>query len=254
MSPLIALRTPTSLDVPPGFRVVGLRESGDAFAHACRVAAEEGAGTLVWTRRFDTAEFAVVLEPEEPLAIARKAFFMGMNAVADAIAAHCPPEREVSFDWPDAIRFEGGLVGGGRLGWPKACAEEAVPDWLVFAATVRIAFADVIEPGEVPRAAALEDEGFEGIGPSMIVESFARFFMRQVDLWQAKGPETGFKAIGADYLARLAKERPGDTRGLDANGDLLTRGAVSPGETRKALLPGLKAVAWLDRKTGGPKL
>ena len=41
---------------------------------------------------------------------ARRAFFAGMNAVADAIAAHCPPEREVSFDWPDAIRFDGGIA------------------------------------------------------------------------------------------------------------------------------------------------
>jgi len=83
--------------------LVALRELGDAFAHACEIAAEAGAGTLVWVRRYDLVEFAVVLEPDEPLKSARRAFFAGMNAVADAIAAHCPPEREVSFDWPDAI-------------------------------------------------------------------------------------------------------------------------------------------------------
>jgi hypothetical protein len=56
-----------ALDLPPPFRLVTLREVGDAFAHATRVAAEEGAGTLVYVGRFDLAEFAVVLEPEEPL-------------------------------------------------------------------------------------------------------------------------------------------------------------------------------------------
>ena len=84
----------------------------------------------------------------------------------------------------------------------------------------------------------------------MIVESFARFLLRQVDLWQSKG----FTPIAADYLARLTKDRPGDTSGLDAQGDLLTRGALSAVETRKPFLAGLKAAAWLDRETGGPRL
>ena len=92
-----------TLDLPPGYTLVALREAGDAFAHGCAIAAEAGAGTLVWVRRYDLVEFAVVLEPDEPLVSARRAFFAGMNALADAIAAHCPPEREVKFDWPDAI-------------------------------------------------------------------------------------------------------------------------------------------------------
>ncbi|QCI67906.1 biotin/lipoate--protein ligase family protein [Phreatobacter stygius] len=250
MSPLIAIKTPMALDLPPGFRLVPLRESGDAFGHACRTAKVEGAGTLVWVRRFDVAEFAVVLEPEEPLSLARKAFFMGMNAVADALAAHCPPERAVTFDWPDTIRFDGGLVGGGRIGWPKACAEDQTPAWLVFSSVIRIAFVDVVEPGRVPNAAALDEDGADGIGPSVIVESFARFFLRQVDLWQ----HDGFSRIGADYLARLAKDRPGDVRGLDGNGDLLTRGPLGQAETRRDWLGALGPVSWLDRKTGAPKL
>ncbi len=40
-----------------------LREVGDAFAHAKANAAELGAGTLVFVGRFDSREFAVVLEP-----------------------------------------------------------------------------------------------------------------------------------------------------------------------------------------------
>src|SRR4051812_40465836 len=55
------------LDLPPGYHPVGLRELGDAFVHGCDIAAEAGAGTLVWVRRYDLVEFAVVLEPEEAL-------------------------------------------------------------------------------------------------------------------------------------------------------------------------------------------
>lgn len=54
--------------LPPGFSLVTLRRSGDAFAHAQAIAAEAGAATLVWVRRFDIVEFAVVLEPDAILA------------------------------------------------------------------------------------------------------------------------------------------------------------------------------------------
>ena len=66
-----------SLDLPPGFREVALREAGDAFAHAKAIAAEEGAGTVVHVGRFDLAEFALVLEPDEPLCTARRALYAG---------------------------------------------------------------------------------------------------------------------------------------------------------------------------------
>ena len=71
-----------ALDLPPPFRLVTLREVGDAFAHAISVAAQEGAGTLVYVGRFDLAEFAVVLEPEEPLKTARRALYAGLAALA----------------------------------------------------------------------------------------------------------------------------------------------------------------------------
>ena len=99
--------------LPPGFSLVALRESGDAFAHACTIASEAGAATLVWTRRFDIIEFAVVLEPDNPLREARLAHYLAMNALADALAVHSPPERPILFRWPDALIYDLGLIGGG---------------------------------------------------------------------------------------------------------------------------------------------
>src|SRR6266702_7406074 len=147
-----------TLDLPPGYTLVALREYGDAFAHGCSIAEQAGAGTLVWVRRYDLVEFAVVLEPDEPLLSARRAFFAGMNAAADAIAAHCPPEREVSFNWPDAILFDGGLLGGARLGWPTDCAEDEVAAWLVFGIMLRAAnMADVEEVQGAARVSLLSE-------------------------------------------------------------------------------------------------
>src|SRR5215207_2779431 len=99
-----------ALDLPPLFRLVSLREVGDAFAHAQAIAAGEGAGTLVWVGRFDLVEFALVLEPDEPLRSARRALYAGMAALADALEVHATTEKPIAFDWPDAVRVDGGLV------------------------------------------------------------------------------------------------------------------------------------------------
>ncbi|MDQ8731442.1 biotin/lipoate--protein ligase family protein [Bradyrhizobium sp. LHD-71] len=239
-----------SLDLPPGYTLVALREHGDAFAHACTIATQSGAGTLVWVRRYDLVEFAVVLEPEEPLRSARRALFAGMNAVGDAIAAHCPPEREVTFSWPDTVIFDGGLLGGGRLGWPPDCAEAGVPAWLVFGAMLRAA--DMAHLDEVQSASgvSLLGEGFQMIETDAIVESFARHLMTGFDRWG----ERGFAPVARDYLQRLPKGKAGEQRGIDENGDLLLNLPASRAPQRVGLVDALAKVAWYDREHRGPRL
>lgn len=89
--PTSHVSTAEPIQWPPPFSLVRLCESGDAFAHACRIAPERGAGTLVYVGRFDLAEFAVVLAPAEPLITARRAFYAGMVALTDALRAYAPP-------------------------------------------------------------------------------------------------------------------------------------------------------------------
>ncbi len=239
----------SALELPPPYSLVTLREAGDAFAHACRIAGEAGAGTLVWVRRFDLVEFAVVLEPEEPLMSARRAFFCGMNALADMVAAHCPPEREVTFDWPGTLVFNSASIGGGRLGWPKACTEEAVPDWLVFAAMIRVAWIGVDEPGTILAATSLEEEGFETGDSAALVETFARYLMLSFDRWA----ERGFDTIASAYLARLAIRKAGERREINESGDLLIHHTTRQSTERLALVPALRKPAWYDPATGMPK-
>ena len=239
-----------TLDLPPGYTLVALREVGDAFAHGCNIATEAGAGTLVWVRRYDLVEFAVVLEPDEPLVSARRALFAGMNATADAIAAHCPPEREVSFDWPDAILFDGGLLGGARLGWPADCAEGDVPAWLVFGVMLRAADMAHIEEVQAASGVSLLSEGFEMIDTDAIIESFSRHLMTAFDQWN----EHGFEAIARDYLARLPVGKAGERRAIDSNGDLLVKPPVGKGPPERTSLVGaLARAAWYDPEARGPK-
>src|SRR6266568_264986 len=103
MAPVTRATIAAELILPPPYHAVTLREVGDAFAHAVQLAPERGAGTLVYVGRFDLAEFAVVLEPDEPLRGARRAHYLGRAALADALLAFAPPEKPIAIDWPDAI-------------------------------------------------------------------------------------------------------------------------------------------------------
>ena len=238
----------SELTLPPPFSAVRLREVGDAFAHAISVAAEQGAGTLVYVGRFDLAEFAVVLEPGEPLLKARRVFYAGMAALGDALATYAQPETSIIIDWPDSILVNQGLVGGGRLAWPQDAREIDTPPWLVFGGMIRTVSMTNAEPGLNPLVTALEEEGFTDVMSNHVVESFARHLMVALDSWQ----ESGFGAVARSYLERLPQE-PGVRRDIDDNGDLLIRRVNKAGVARQKVLPRLEQAAWFDPATKGPR-
>jgi hypothetical protein len=229
------------LELPPAYSLVTMRDTTDPFAYACRRAAAASAGTFVLAERSDRLEFAVVLEPDEKLASARRAFFAGMNALANSIASHCPPEKPIDFDWPDRLRFNRALIGGGRLGWPEECPEDRIPEWIVFSATVIAAKVETGDPGLVPMFTSLEEEGFETTAMQAIAESFARHLMLAFDLWH----ERGFDAISATYIDRLTRELAMKRLSIDVNGDLISRDEGSLAQ-RLPLLPALQTSTWRD--------
>ncbi len=236
------------LTLPPLYSAVRLRELGDAFAHAQALAPKQGAGTLVYVGRFDLAEFALVLEPEDKLGEARRVFYAGMAALADALAATAPPETAINIEWPDALYVNWGLVGGGRLAWPKRTSEDEVPAWMVFGGMIRTASVAGKDPGATPDVTALDEEGFAEVTSAQVVESFARNFMHVVDGWR----NGGFGVVTKSYFERFPTEK-GLRRDIDGNGDLLIRRTASPDVERKALLPRLKEPAWLDPATQSPR-
>ncbi len=250
------LQAEQELALPPLYTAVRLRELGDAFAHAVGIAADSGAGTLVHVGRFDVVEFALVLEPDEPLRGARRAFYAGMTALSDALIAAAGPETMVEIGWPDAVRVNYGMVGGGRLAWPQNVGEDDVPPWLVFGAMLRMQPAADTDPGLNPDVTNLAEEGFGGLAEEdggglvskRIIESFARHFMIALDAWQ----ESGFAAVARTYLERLPREK-GLRRDIADNGDLLVRRMASDRSERKPLVDALAAPAWLDPATGVPR-
>ncbi len=241
--------------LPPGFTCTTLREAGDAFAYAIARADELGAASVVWVRRHDVVEFAVVLEPEEPLMTARLAHYIGMNALADTMAVHCPPERPMVFGWPDALLMDHGLIGGGRTAWPSGCGPDEAPRWLVFGAMLRAAslldLASGLASGQRSAASgagvAMDELGFEDVAPVDIVESFCRHLMLGSDEWLTRGP----KAVVRRWLDRLQRE-PGLRHGIEPNGDLLIKS--QSGERRLSLIDALGRADWFDAARGEPKL
>jgi len=225
-----------------------LREFGDAFEHARAHAGELGAGTLVSTGRFGMAEFAVVLEPELPLAAARPAFYAGMVALWNALAAIAPPQKPITIEWPGTIRVDGALVGGGRLGWPDDAEERGVPAWLVFGAAIRTAFVASAAPGRFPAAGALEEEGFELAAADGLLEGFARRLLAITHRCE----ETGFSAVAAEYLSRLDPAEHGD-REIGPSGELILKHPGTPARIRE-LAPALLTPSWLDPSTSEPRL
>ena len=235
------------LDLPPPYTLVTLREVGDAFQHAIELAPSQGAGTLTYVGRFDLAEFAVVLEPEEPLRHARRALYLGMVALIDALLTHAPPESPIAIDWPDAVYVNGGLVGGGRIALPEGARDDAPPDWLVFGAMIRTVSMSDAEPGLNPLVAALDQEGFTDFAAGALVESFARHLMVHSDAWA----EQGFAPVAKEYLQRLPRDR--NLRSIDENGDLLLRRPGKVEVERSRLTRKLGVPSWLDPATRGPR-
>jgi hypothetical protein len=174
------------LALPPPYTEIALREGGDAMQRA-RAEAEAGAGAglLIWVRRPDIVECAVLLEPEEKLSEARHVMLSGLAAIADALLAISPPEKPLALVWPDRIHFDGALVGGAQLDWPHDCLEQDLPAWLIFGFTLR---AMAPEQNEGAPPAALIDEGFDDFETGPFIESFARHFMLALDGWAQSGP------------------------------------------------------------------
>ena len=239
-----ASTAPERLDLPPAF-ALHRSDARDVLAEGMRLAPELGAGTLVLHQSAGLLAFAVVLEPEQELAEARLAFVLGMTALADALAAHCPPERPVRLHWPDQVIYDAARIGGGRFAVAPGCAEDAVPDWMVFAAELIADRDGLDEPGKFPGTTSLKEEGFDPA--DQIVATFASYMMLYFDRWA----HDGFAAVANRYLMRVDPPLLRGVRRIE--GDRMLEITPSGGGKRyPALAEALAVQEWRD--DAGPRL
>ena len=230
--------------LPPPF-TLHRTTNRDVLAAAVDLAPTEGAGTLVLHQSPGLLAVAVVLEPEQALAEAQLAFLLGMTALGDALAAHCPPDKPVRLNWPDEVLFDGARIGGGRFAIAPGTAEDAVPDWMVFAAELIADRHQIAEPGDYPDSTSLYEEGFDPAED--IVSTFASYMMLYFDRWA----HDGFAAVSNRYLMRVDPPLLRGVRRIE--GDRMLEITPSGGGRRMAPLREALAVqAWRDET--GPKL
>lgn len=231
------------MPLPPPFRL-HRTTARDVLAEGMRLAPTEGAGTLLLHESPGLLAFAVVLEPEQPLATARLAFLAGMTALGDALAAHCPPERPVRLVWPDRVVYDAARIGGGRFAVAPGTAEDAVPDWMVFAAELIADRDHLAEPGRFPDSTSLKEEAFDPAED--IVSTFASYLMLYFDRWTHEG----FDAVGNRFLMRVDPPLLRGVRRLE--GDRMVEITPSGGRRFPTLPEALATQDWRDER--GPKL
>ena len=229
--------------LPPPF-TLHRTQARDVLAEGARLAPSEGAGTLVLHQSPGLLAFAVVLEPEQALAEARLAFLAGMTALGDALAAHCPPERPVRLVWPDRVVYDAARIGGGRFAVAPGTAEDAVPDWMVFAAELIADRDHLEEPGRFPDSTSLKEEAFDPAED--IVSTFASYLMLYFDRWKHEG----FDAVGNRFLMRVDPPLLRGVRRLE--GDRMVEITPSGGRRFPTLAEALARQDWRDAR--GPRL
>ena len=173
-----------TLDLPPPFKLVTLREVGGRVFSCRQRRVRSGAGTLVYVGRFDLAEFAVVLEPEEPLETASRALCRHRRARGRWRCTHHPSGPSPSTG-PTRCASTVGSSGARGLDGHRMPRSKP-PAWLVFGAMIRIVAMGEDEPGLRPLSAALDEEGFENFDSDRLVESFARHLMVAIDTWRER--------------------------------------------------------------------
>ncbi len=232
-----------AIALPPPYTLFRGAED-DVLAEAARRAPEDGAGTLVLREAPGILAFAVVLEPEAPLETAQMAFLLGMAALTDAMAAHCPPERPIRITWPDEIRYDKARIGGARFAVAPGTGPQDVPDWMVFAVELIADRDHLEEPGRFPGSTSLKEEVFDPA--EEIVSTFASYMMLYFDRWAHEGLE----AVTNRYLMRIDPPLLRGVRRIE--GDRLVEITPSGNRRLPPLMEALGASGWRD--AAGPKL
>ena len=149
----------------------------------------------------------------------------------EALAAVSPPQMPISLDWPDAIRVDGVLVGGGRLGWPDGAPEEQEPEWLV----LRPCSGPLSSKLQIlvcgPWAERSRSLASRRLDIGSLLESFARHLLADFHALA----EDGFEAIQQQHRMHRTDGQPGSLDLAQLQNKLITP-------------------SWLDRATGLPWL
>lgn len=188
-------------------------------------------GLVVYQLEPHRMRAAIVLAPEAPLEDAMAMTFAASLGFADALGALAPPEVGVHFDWPATIRVNAAKCGAIHVA-ASDTAPDKEPNWLVVGLDLPIfPIKDAGEPGEIPDATTLTEEGCAEVSPTRLLESWTRHTLVWINNWL----DDGMAPLHADWRSRafsmgdeISLTVQGDTYsgtfvGIDEKGGLLLR-------------------------------
>ena len=207
------------LDLPPPYRLVTLREVGDAFAHATAHRGRAGRRHAGLRRALRSRR------------IRRGAGAGGTAAhrAARALCRHGGAGRRARrrmrrrrsrspFDWPDAIRVDGGLVGGGRIAWPEGRRRRAAG----LAGVRRHDPHRVDGGGRAGPAPARRGAGGRGLRRSRLRPAGRELRAPPDGARSTPGRRTASRRSRRN-ICRACRPKAASRRDIDENGDLLVR-------------------------------
>ena len=212
--------------LPPLYRLEAVDAGTDAFARARALAAGVAEdATVVWSRRDDRLDCAVIFRADAPLRDALPVVYPVALGLGDAFGALAPPIVGLHFRWPDRFEVNGALAGGLRAGWDSGIAPEDVAGWLI------VGICMIVAPREAgsPERTSLHEEGCAEITVIGLLESFSRHALAWINRWQ----DDGFAPVREAWLSRGAglngevavalgdRRIAGRFAGLDERGNLL---------------------------------
>jgi BirA family biotin operon repressor/biotin-[acetyl-CoA-carboxylase] ligase len=198
-----------ALDIPPLYELISY-DTVDSVVEEAKRLARQGVeeGTLVWARQQTAGRArlgrrwlsspgnlycALVLRPEEPVALAVQVSYVAAVSLAAAISNLAPPLIEVRFRWPNDVLLYDAKAAGIWLEAPPAANDRY--EWLVLGIAVNVESA----PEELdPPATSLWLEGAPEVTVSGLLEVFSRHFLSWINRWA----EEGFKPIHRAWSIR----------------------------------------------------
>lgn len=231
----------SELQLPPIFRPRRIGDTEDATAAArARALAGADAATFVWTDRADIADCAVVLRPDEPLAVAAQVLHVGVIAAGEALAAALPALMVASHRPPGAVLLNGGRLGTVALWAPPDCAADDVPDWLVLALTIAVRGRPPATPdSEGIEPTTVENEGCGEVTARDVIAAYGRYLLSWINRWQ----HDGLAPVRRVWLQRL--HEPDMALRLEADGKTVQGRLVEMGDGGELVIEGDDGTVWV---------
>ncbi len=136
---------------------------------------------------------ALVLEPDFPSERDHEILFVALVSLAHAIATHVSPLTALRFGWPNEVRIASYRVGAVWLDR----GESAGRRWLTITLTVNVT--DTLSHDSQEEMSLHQAEGHSSITPQALFASWAREFIRWINVWD----DRGFRHVLDQWKARV---------------------------------------------------